>query len=218
MVRKPERQAGVDERRRGLTLVELAVILSVIAILTAVLVPTVMSHVAQGRLFRARQDVRTLADAIVRFYQDTGFVPRTTDSVGGRAGQNVVDMLVSPGDAPALAEGADGVGRWVTGTTDLFQNHLVNNIPGYNLKGPEGGFGWSGSYFSSVLQPDPWGNRYMVNIVFLEPGEGVVSRAGGPKRAVYMLSAGADGVIQTAFEQPVTEASLGGDDIVWRLQ
>lgn len=204
--------------RAGLTLVEMTVILSVIVILTTVLVPTVMSHIAQARIVRANQDVRAIGNANARFYSDTGFLPKTRDSIDGRQGTDLVELLVGPGSEPALP--ADGtratVEAWVTGEEDLFENHLVHNIPGYDLRTSDQ-TGWNGPYVSD-LHTDPWGNRYMCNIVFLEPGGGAVSADGSPKRAVFVISAGPDGIIQTDFEQFITDARVRGDDIVYRLQ
>ncbi|MBT4821129.1 MAG: hypothetical protein HN742_30010 [Lentisphaerae bacterium] len=204
-------------RRRWLTLVEMTIILSVIAILTAVLVPTVMSHITQSRILRARQDVRTLSDAITRFYQDTGFVPKTTDSVNGVKGTNGVDLLVSAGRAPALPDNSSEMRVWAQGKADFFGNHLVNNVPGYTLKSREDVLGWNGPYLATTPEADPWGNRYMVNVVHLNPSPGVVDN-GEIKRAVFVVSAGPDGVIETPFDQPVTDVSIEGDDIVHRMQ
>jgi len=215
-----------NRQRRGLTLVEMTVILSVIVVLTSVLVPTVMSHIAQARVVRARQDVRTLANAIMDFYKDTGFVPKTTDSVNGRQGRRAVDLLASAGDVPSLPDagslpasvGIEDVQRWVTGTTDLYGNHLVKNVPGYSQKTSDALPGWNGPYIASLPQADPWGNRYLVNVVFLKPGGGMVAEGGETKRAVFVLSAGPDGMIQTPFEQEATTHVVGGDDVVHRLQ
>lgn len=204
-------------RAMHLTLVEMTIILSVIAILTAVLVPTVMSHITQSRILRARQDVRTLAEAITRFYQDTGFVPQTTDSVDGGPGNNAVGMLVTAGGIPALSGNSAEVSAWATGTTDFFSNHLVNNVPGYSLKANQGSLGWNGSYLASLPQADPWGNRYMANIVYLDPSPGVVED-GQVKKAVFVVSAGPNGIIEVPFDQPVTDVEVTGDDIVNRMQ
>jgi len=205
------------QRRRWLTLVEMTIILSVIAILTAVLVPTVMSHITQSRILRARQDVRTLSDAITRFFQDTGFFPKTTDSVDGVAGTNEVDLLVSAGRAPTLPDNSAEMRIWAQGKADFFGNHLVNNVPGYALKSRMDVLGWNGPYLASPPEADPWGNRYMVNIVHLNPSTGVVD-GGQVKSAVFVVSAGPDGVIETPFDQPVTDVSIEGDDIVHRMQ
>lgn len=207
---------GVKCRHRRLTLVEMTIILSVISVLTAVLVPTVMSHITQSRILRARQDVRAISEAIHRFYQDTGFVPKTTDSVDGQMGTNTVDMLVTPGHAPRTPSAA-GYDLWADGTVDYLSNHVVNNVPGYALKTSMDTLGWNGPYFASATDADPWGNRYMVNVAFLEPTPGLVIN-GLVKRAVFVVSAGPNGIIEVPFEQPVTEASLYGDDIVQRIQ
>jgi len=200
-----------------LTLVEMTIILSVIAILTAVLVPTVMSHITQSRILRARQDVRTLAEAITRFYQDTGFVPQTTDSTDGGPGDNEIDMLVTAGEIPALPSNPAEVSQWATGTTDFFSNHLVNNVPGYALKAGQDDLGWNGPYLATLPQADPWGNRYMVNIVYLDTSPGVVED-GKVKSAVFVASAGPNGIVELTFDQPVTDVTVTGDDIVHRIQ
>lgn len=201
----------------GLTLVEMTVILSVIVILTTVLVPTVMSHIAQARVIRAKQDVRIIGDAIARFYDDAGFVPKTFDSTNGRHGSRPFDLLITPGDPPAApASNSSEVQTWINGEADHLHNHLVYNTPGYNLKSNER-TGWNGPYIS-MPEADPWGKRYMINIAFLKPGGGAVDEAGKTKRAVYVLSAGPDGIVQTSFEQLITNARVEGDDIVYRLQ
>jgi len=204
--------------RRPLTLVEMTIILSVIAILSAVLVPTVMSHIAQSRILRAKQDVKTLANAIAQLYQNTGFVPKTSDSRNGGPGVQAVDLLVSPGNAPALPVTSAGVTQWATGTTDMLEHHLYNNVPGYRLKGNDTMPGWNGPYIASPPAADPWGNRYMINIVYLDPTPNVLDLNGNLKSAVFVLSAGENGIVDTLFDQPVTDVAVGGDDIVHRLQ
>jgi len=212
---------NISRRRRsnqGLTLVEMTVILSVIVILTTVLVPTVMSHIAQARVIRAKQDVRIIGDAIARFYDDTGFIPKTFDSTNGRTGTRAFDLLITPGDPPALpANGStSAVQPWVNGDSDYLHNHVVYNTPGYTLKTGERS-GWNGPYISAP-EADPWSKRYMINIVFLKPGGGAVDENGKTKRAVFVLSAGPDGIVQTPFDQLITNARVEGDDIAYRLQ
>src|SRR5438045_246441 len=57
---------------RGFTLIELVIVIAVIAILAALLVPTIVGQAERARLSRARQDVGVLGKAIARMRTDTG--------------------------------------------------------------------------------------------------------------------------------------------------
>ena len=196
----------------------MTIILSVIAILTAVLVPTVMSHITQARILRARQDVRTIADAVTRLYLDMGIVPKTRDSIGGGTGSDAFRVLVSGGNGPVASASSHGTTDWETTDIDFLGNHLMNNVPGYRLKGADSGLGWNGPYLAASPEADPWGNRYMINIEYLDTTTGALDADGAIKLAVFVISAGQDGVVDTAYGQPLTDVSIGGDDIAHRLQ
>jgi len=58
----------------------------------------------------------------------------------------------------------------------------------------------------------------VVNITHLDLSPGLNDASGQPKRAVFVLSAGYDGIIDTPFEQSAGEAQIRGDDIGCRLQ
>jgi type II secretory pathway pseudopilin PulG len=64
---------------------------------------------------------------------------------------------------------------------------------------------------------DPWGNRYMVNVGALSglPHSDAAARVG---RAVWVLSAGPNGIVETPFDQPADRAKLAGDDIGFRVR
>src|SRR5437764_14905576 len=62
-------------RSKGFTLIELAVVLAIIAVLAAVLTPMVSGYLDQARVARAQADVRTIADAIKLYNRDTGRWP-----------------------------------------------------------------------------------------------------------------------------------------------
>jgi hypothetical protein len=64
------------------------------------------------------------------------------------------------------------------------------------------------SRVDASARADPWGNAYIVNLA--------ASREGNT--AVWVLSAGPDGVIQTPFRQPGPGAAPSGDDRATRLQ
>lgn len=54
---------------------------------------------------------------------------------------------------------------------------------------------------------DPWGNRLLMNVA-----------AHDASRAVWVISAGPNGIIETPFDQPAPTASPGGDDIAARVR
>jgi hypothetical protein len=92
--------------------------------------------------------------------------------------------------------------------------HLRIDGRGY----PEGqaGDGWNGPYIGKPAPPDPWGHAYLINTGFLR---GLPSQAGRCTRcAVYVISAGPNGVIETPFQQPLANANLLGDDLAVRIQ
>jgi len=209
----------------GFTLIELTVVLSVLVILTLVLAPTIMGWMVEARIHAAKKETTVIGEAIARFYQDTGFFPKTADSVAGRIGQFEVDLLVSKGSIPLAPTGPvrDSNGRivnvdvsgWINGSADLLDNHLQKNIPGYRMKGGPNQYGWAGPYLNAPeINADPWGNRYMVNIRFLDPSPGALDARGQVKNSVWVLSAGPNGIIETPFAQPVTLGGLTcGDDV-----
>jgi len=211
---------GVPRTRRGPTLAETAVILAVLAVLTLILVPTINSHIAIGRILRTKQDVRLIGKAITRFHRDLGFAPLAIDSVAGKQGYQRVDMLVGPGETPSVFDNpnARGVKPWTYGTSDQLAHQLVDNSPRYRRAGDRNSLGWNGPYLDPPVTADPWGNRYMVNIAFFDIGSGTLDDSGNPRRAVYILSAGPNRKVETPFDQPITSASIWGDDISYRLQ
>lgn len=150
----------------------------------------------------------------------------------------LVGMLVSDGDTP---DGGSEVELWrrpVDGhTIDTMANHLVQNTPGdeaearyrtpvdlstgvpathfafSSQQGAGARFAWRGPYLSAPVRSDPWGNRYAVNVRFLD----AVSASDGTELAahvqdVFVLSAGPDEQIDTPYE--IDGVVPGDDDLV----
>lgn len=200
----------------GFTLIELTVVLAVIVTLALVLTPSINNFINDSRAARARNDCQTIAAAIVQFYRDTGFFPQWTAAQAGGAGLPAarLQLLVSGGGAPL----EDVPTLWTTGEGGPLADQLMNNRPGYTLRTPSSQFGWNGPYVSSELGPDPWGRRYVVNVGLIDTSPGTVTGTGSVKSAVWVLSAGANGTIETPFSQSVLAAQLYGDDIGQRIQ
>ncbi len=158
---------------------------------------------------------------------------------------NVCSILVSDGDIPEV-EMASGGGDWArvvdhgTGILDFFENHLVTNTPQGNparayrtptdLTNPaadpmfardeSGGFnsefGWRGPYVTAPVDPDPWGNRYAANVMYLESRAdtpGFHAFANGFVEDVVVHCAGPDEEVDTDFD--VDGLTPGDDDIIY---
>lgn len=202
--------------RAGFTLIELTVVLAVIVTLALVLTPSISNFINDSRSARARTDCQTIAAAIVQFYRDTGFFPQWETANAGGAGlpADRLQLLVSRGSLP-LEEVPT---LWSTGGAGELAAQLMSNGPGYALRTPASQFGWNGPYVSSEMGPDPWGRRYVVNVGLIDTSPGPVTGTGSVKSAVWVLSAGANGTIETPFSQSVLTAQLYGDDIGQRIQ
>lgn len=204
------------ENASGFTLIELTVVLAVIVTLALMLTPSITNFINDSRVVRARKDTQTVASSVVQFYRDNGFFPQWSTASAGGAGTaaNKVDLLVSEGNVPLVA----APNTWTTGSMDLLTDQLMSNAPTYTLKNATATFGWNGPYLSSGLGADAWNNRYMVNVGLLDNTQGTQTSGGATKSAVWVMSAGPNGQIETAYTQSITAAVLTGDDIGVRLQ
>jgi type II secretory pathway pseudopilin PulG len=108
--------------------------------------------------------------------------------------------------------------RWREGTIESLDDHLYTNRRGYRFRRPGESGGWNGPYISAHLKSDPWGNEYMINSRWFDGGSTVADSQGRPRRAVFVVSAGANGVIETPYEQTMIDAKSYGDDVAVRVQ
>lgn len=208
-------RAPRPRRAQGFTLIELTVVLAVIVTLALILTPSIGNFINDSRMARARTDCQTIAAAIVQFYRDTGFFPQWAAAASGGPGsiQNRIQVLTTQGNPPL----EDSPSAWSTSVPSSLADQLLVNAPGYAMRTASSQFGWNGPYLSSELQSDPWGNRYVINIGLIDVSPGVQTTT-GLKSAVWVLSAGPNGVLETPFSRPVTSAVLVGDDIGIRIQ
>jgi type II secretory pathway pseudopilin PulG len=246
---------GSFDGERGVSLVEAAIVLSVVAILASITAPAVGSYVDTARLARAREDAQVIGAAIRDFIADNAENQFLIDGSNGtttepptRADANRVNLLVSDGDIPALSAAMAAETFWTGavngGTIDTLSNHLIENSPaeaaGGRYRNPSditivtpGGnnidfarasssgfnapYAWRGGYLRGPVDPDPWGNRYAVNVAFLDPSAtaAVAGITAGfattdyPRLDVFVLSAGPDEEIDTRSAQ---DGAIPGDD------
>mgnify|MGYP001436976755 CR=1 FL=1 len=151
---------------------------------------------------------------------------------------------------PILATGGQWGIPLNLSSVDYFENHITRNMPGGNVAnayltpldldkgvgGPLGSdwmfarrssggfnseFAWRGPYMTGPIDPDPWGNRYASNVVYLDPivgGDPNVVHVQGYSGWTYdcvVLSAGPDGEVDTEYS--VDGLTPGDDDLIYTL-
>jgi hypothetical protein len=94
----------------------------------------------------------------------------------------------------------------------------MNHRRGYRVRRSGEYGGWNGPYVSAEVKGDPWGRRFLINSQWLDGGSSTADAQGRIRRAVFVVSPGADGVVDTPFEQSIVDARAYGDDIVIRIQ
>ena len=208
---------------QGFTLMEIVVVLAVIAILSALLTPLILTYVEDGRRQQAQNDVVMIATAIAAFLKDTGVPPyKNTTSTTKVALKETgdFDCLKSslgqlPLDDATTTWGtltAAGINCSVATKVDTIENQLILNTPGGSATKAyttSGKFAWRGPYLPTV-NADPWGAAYLVNIGKADPSVA---------KAVIAISAGANGKLETSADQATTTSIIpGGDDILARVK
>ena len=178
------------------------------------------------------------------YFVQNGRPGRTTGMGEDLHKDSRVEMLVSDGDIPEL--GPNGHNYWVRPVElarfDFLEYHLVSNRPGDNpanayrtprdmtsngmfSRSSSGGFNsefaWRGPYLTGPVDPDPWGNRYCVNVKYLDPkGHDNWDPPGmnGYERDCVVISAGPDEEIDSNYKAswPGSPEGLtpGDDDII----
>ena len=198
----------MNRTQGGLTLIEIIVVLAALAILAALLIPTVLSLPEQAEEARAGNDARAIGEAIYNLQRNLAKWPVYASSVGGltNPANATLQRLISAGNAPGIS-GAPGTADWIiAANTDALDDHLATNRLSDASQYPgTGEFAWRGPYLAEA-PADPWGNRFIVNVRWLQPG--------ASPNVVWVLSAGPNKIIETTFAQP----TLAGDDIAFRLR
>ncbi len=164
---------------------------------------------------------------------------------------NCVRLLVSDGDIPELETNVGAIvgDSWNkkvdNGLTDFLEDHLVTNTVSYRTptdlvnpaadamfaRSESGGFNsefaWRGPYMTAPIDPDPWGNRYAVNVQYLNALADSDADAGGPpvgaavngtcgyEEDVIVMTAGPDEEIDTLYA--VDGLTPGDDDIIYTI-
>ena len=180
----------VHLEQRGLSVVETTLVLTLLAMLAAIVFPHVTRRIEKGDTPQAVADCHRIAGALALFRADTGF------AACGFKGAPTYGWLRGVGTAPHFEHRPEGN----AGSLAWFLNE--------NLMG--GGLEWHGPYLPD-LRPDPWGRHY---VVFVKPwwperDDRRSSLVSARPAQVWVLSAGPDGVLQTRAD----DLAPVGDDV-----
>ena len=186
--------------KKGFTLIEVIVILAVIAILAAVLTPMIIGYISDARTRRAQSDVKIIASAVLAFNKDMKDWPIWVTNTDRK----------TPGTPYAALTSGDGDIPTGTIPTPLgsIDEQLMTNVPVYP---GTGGSKWVGPYLETV-KADPWGNKYYIDVVGLQPNN--LSSF----KPAYVVSAGPNKKLDTASGQSGPLVTIGDDDIVFRIK
>jgi type II secretory pathway pseudopilin PulG len=228
--------------QRGMSLVEATIILSVLAVLTSVLSPSIGDYVNDARQVKVKEDCEAIGTSIARIVRDVGACIRKSGEQGCTKA-NRVDLLFSSGPDVAAGDLASSAASFSSGAlagvlnwdrddaanADSMERQFVLNGPTYPtpaslgtyaVSGPQTGLGWRGAYLSSPIGPDPWGRRYLANTAFLSvatdaEGAGEGARSGGWSHDVFCISGGPNAVFETPIGGVNTGTGRLGDDFVY---
>lgn len=124
-------------KRKGFTLVELLLVITIISVLAAVVVPRFFGRSQQARVTAARQTiVATLGIALDMFEQDTGRYPRVDESLNA--------LLKNPGttnwNGPYIKSEKIPKDPWQNDYYYAYPSEITDSQSLYDLgsKGPDG--------------------------------------------------------------------------------
>lgn len=168
-------------KTKGFTLIEMTVVLAVVAVLAAILIPTIINHITEANITRAVNEEQVITAAIMMLYKDTGKWPNT-DTAGSGAPAGNTDRVLSGEVSDPVATGItataqSGAVNWGTAAdAQQLYNFLYINNP--NCTGNPNGasdypttgeFSWRGPYLDKRTYLDPWGNQYVVSSRYFPP-------------------------------------------------
>jgi type II secretory pathway pseudopilin PulG len=215
--------------QKGLSLVEVTIMLLVLMLLTSVLAPSIFDVVIDAKWVKVKEDCEAIGITVARMVRDVGPCFKF-NGVTACDEANRVDILYSDGPDVTAADviPIDYSSNNITPSAinwdndsdalvgDWMEDQFATNAPLYNTPsqnypaplypvGPLFGIGWRGAYLAPPIGPDPWGKRYLVNSVFL--GTAVDSNSAVDEgyytrwweRDVFCISPGPNGLYETFF-------------------
>jgi hypothetical protein len=230
---------------RGLSLVEVTIMLLVLMLLTGVLAPSIFDFVKDAQWVKVKEDCEAIGISVARLTRDVGSCIKF-NGLDTCTRANRVDILYSDGPDVTTNDLVDdgatpfwSAGNMASALTwayddsrgDSMEHQFVTNAAGYappamlgsyTTVGPQFNLGWRGAYLSPPIGPDPWGRKYLVNTVFLSVATDAAcggcegERSGGWSYDTFCISAGPNNLYETAFQGNTAHGvSRKGDDFIY---
>ncbi len=207
-------------KTQGFTLIEAAVAIAVVAILSGIIVPLVVKNLNDARVARARNDIQVIAAAIASQLKDTGSRPTAGLGAGLAVWGSAAPGTQAPTNIPGTAANS---------FVALFSN--VSNGARQTMFGypaatlPTAEFAYKGPYMANdtALKTDPWGRSYMIlgynqtdQLIATSP---IWVVSGGPDHTVLAANAthGAAGYPTVWNQTTANAAGDSRDDIAVRV-
>jgi type II secretory pathway pseudopilin PulG len=186
--------------RTGFTFVRVAAAVAFAVILDVILVPLVSRYITGSQVARARNEAKTIADALTAAYKDLGRWPNRQDNTSDYGG-------LYTGAAPPTDGFLRIAAGWAPAGKDWsrLDTHLIRNEHDYPATG---GNRWNGPY-ATAPPTDPWGRPYVVNSLYF-------TLPSNPPIPIWVVSAGPNGILETNIDTNIL--TTGGDDVGIRIR
>lgn len=184
---------------KGFTLIDVVVVVSVIAILVAVLSPYITRYIDDSKIAKARNETQGIGGALTNFNKDVVQWPKRNPTDGAGV-INVHYTGILPPNHAAYPDLINGKTGWSGPYAAIDNSILSNGTSGSLYPVPPADLAWKGPYASSSLPMDPWGRPYLINVP-----------ATGP---IWVMSAGPNRRLDTN----ATDNVVAADDIGFRVR
>ena len=175
--------------------------LSVVAATLTLVVPAATAVLDNARKARVQMELNAIATSVVEYTRDTGKLP------GADLLRHGLDVVLATDEAMPDVGASAAMQAWLVAPRINASEYLSTPHRSPSNR-------WRGPYLPEKIGKDPWGHAYLINI-----GQATVHVGGGRrKRAIYALSAGPNGKVDTPLSQPVTRGMIRGDDFAIRIQ
>ena len=212
-----------SRRQQGFTLIEAAVAIAVVAILSGIIVPLVVKNLQDSQIARAKNDIQVIAAGIASQIKDTGGRPRAAAGPGSSTGATDGSNWWSGTAAASAPTGVTGTAN--NSFTNLFTapTATLTAAQGNTLFGTTVGaeFSYKGPYMAGdvTAKTDPWGSSYVI-LGYDAAGQTANSPiwvvCAGPDKAILDTNiAATSAAIPTTWT--ITAGSVSADDIVVRV-